>query len=166
MKYAISIILLIALFACTRSYSQEPSVHDNRLTVYGISTVEAPADRAKLTFMVKGFASTLQEAVAVTRKKVSDITGELRSQGLKEENLYTSTFTSGDNYEGKAFLSSSRDYRAEIDVIVTIDSLDMIEPVVSALTKGSLDRLSDISFSLKRDSALKLESRRLAVENA
>jgi uncharacterized protein YggE len=166
MKYVTSTILFVMLFASFVSYSQDSLVHDNRMTVYGTSTIDVPADMAKLTFTVKGFASTLQGAVGIARKKVSDITGELLSQGLKQTNLFTSSFTSGDNYEGKAFLSSSRDYRAQIDVVVTIDSLDMLETVVSTLTKGALERLSDISFSLKGDSAMKLETRRLAVENA
>lgn len=125
-----------------------------------------PADRAKLNFTVKGFGSTLQEAVNVAQKKATDIVNQMLTNGIKESNLYTSRFTSGDNFEGKAFLSSSRDYRAQIDVIVTIDSLDLLESTVSTLTKGALEKLSDISFSLKSDSSLKLEARRLAVENA
>ncbi|MGA2625328.1 MAG: SIMPL domain-containing protein [Bacteroidota bacterium] len=150
----------------SRCFSQDVSVHENRMIVYGTGTIDAAADRAKLNFTVRGFGSTLQEAVNIARNKVGDITGQLLSQGIKGANLYTSAFTSGDNFGGKAFLSSSRDYRAQIDVIVTIDSLDMLESVVSTLTKGALEKLSDISFSLKSDSLLKLEARRLAVENA
>jgi uncharacterized protein YggE len=166
MKIVIGSLLSFFILAAQSMHAQETSVHDNRIMVYGTGTIDVPADRARLNFTVKGFGSTLQEAINVARKKVSDLTTSLIAQGLKESDLYTSQFTSGDNFEGKAFLSSSRDYRAQIDVRVTIDSLDMLESVVSTLSKGSLEKLSDISFSLKSDSIMKLEARRLAVENA
>ena len=163
----ITMSLVLFLFVAVQSIdAQETSVRDNRMMVYGTGTIDVPADRAKLTFTVKGFGPTLQEAVNIARKKLSDLGSPLIAQGVKESDLFTSRFTSGDNFEGKAFLSSSRDYRAQIDVSVTIDSLDMLESVVSTLTKGNLEKLSDISFLLKSDSIMKLEARRLAVQNA
>lgn len=166
MKTVTLSLLLFFFVAAPLMHAQQTTVSDSRMTVYGTGTVDVPADRAKINFTVKGFGSTLQEAVNAARKKVSDLTSSLIAQGLKESDLFTSEFTSGDNFEGKAFLSSSRDFRAQIDVAVTIDSLDRLESVVSTLSKGDLEKLSDISFSLRRDSIVKLEARRLAVENA
>ena len=166
MKYIPMVLLLILFFPRPQAACQNTSLIDNRLVVYGTGTIEAPADRARLSFSVKGFGPTLGEAVAVARKKVADLAAELMSHGIGGASLRTSAFESGDNFEGKAFLSSSRDYRARIAVTVTIDSLERLEEVVTSLTKGSLDNLSDISFALKGDSTLRLEARRLAVENA
>ncbi len=161
----VSSLLLLHLVAQPMD-AQETSIHENRMTVFGSGTIDVPADRARLNFTVKGFGSTLHEAVTVARTKVNEITSSLIAQGLKESDFFTSRFVSGDNFEGKAFLSSRRDFRAQIDVSVTIDSLDILESVVSTLSKGNLERLSDISFSLRSDSSMKLEARRLAVENA
>lgn len=166
MKLVISYSTISLLVCSNLSLSQESAVVNNQIVVYGTASLEKPADRAQISFSVKGFGKTLQAAVDAARTKIREISGKLFSIGLKESNLYTSSFNSGDNFEGKAFLSSSRDYRTQIDVMVTVDTLDLVEPVVSILANSLPDRLSNISFALRSDSLLKLQVRQLAVANA
>ncbi|MBI4429111.1 MAG: SIMPL domain-containing protein [Ignavibacteriales bacterium] len=158
--------ILASLLVFNHTVAQETSVTTNQMIVYGTATIEKPADRAQITLSLKGFGPTLETAINETKKKVRDVTAKLFSLGLKESNLYTSSFNSGDNFEGKAFWSSSRDFRTQIDMVVTVDSLDLLEPVVSVLANASPERLSNIIFSLRSDSLQKLEVRGLAIANA
>jgi len=166
MKFTIVMTLAILLAPPTKLAGQDISVSKNRMIVYGTGSVEAPANRAYINFTVKGFGSSIQTAVDIARNKASDIANKLFALGLKGSNLYTSQFNSGDNFEGKAFLSSSRDFRGQIDVTVTVDSLQLLEAVVAVLASSPVERLSNINFALKSDSTMKLEVRRLAVANA
>ena len=136
------------------------------MIVYGTGSLDVPTNRANISFTVKGFASSIQAAVDTARRKVNDILARLITIGLQDKNFYTSSFNSGDNFEGKAFLSSRRDFRTQIDVYVTVDSLALLEGVVTILANSPVDKLSNISFSLRSDSSVKLEARRLAVANA
>jgi hypothetical protein len=166
MKFIIAVLWLILLLSVTSLFSQDVSVSRNQMIVYGTGSLDAPANRAYINFTVKGFGSSIQAAVEIARKKASDIASKLFGLGLKESNLYTSQFNSGDNFEGKAFLSSSRDFRGQIDVTVTVDSLQLLEAVVAVLASSPVERLSNINFALQSDSTMKLEVRRLAVANA
>ncbi|MBI3005299.1 MAG: SIMPL domain-containing protein [Ignavibacteriales bacterium] len=158
--------LVTQLLVSTHALSQETSITTNQMIVYGTATIEKAADRAQVNLTLKAFGPTLEAAINETKKKVRDVTAKLFSLGLKESSLYTSSFNSGDNFEGKAFWSSSRDFRTQIDMVVTVDSLDLLEPVVSVLANASPERLSNIVFSLRSDSLQKLEVRRLAIANA
>ncbi|MCI0706205.1 MAG: SIMPL domain-containing protein [Ignavibacteriae bacterium] len=160
------ILFVLAALGISAVQAQESAVVNNQLVVYGTATVDKSADRAIVTFTVKGFGPSIQTAAEVARKKVSDIADKLFAVGLKEENLHTAHFNSGDNFEGKAFLSSSRDFRALIESRVTIDSLELLEKVVNVLASGEVEQLSNINFALRNDMAVKLEARRLAVANA
>jgi len=166
MKLVTIVFILFVVIESSHSQTQESSVINNQLIVYGAGSLDQQANRAYINFTVKGFGSSIQEAVNVARAKASDIAAKLFALGLKESDLYTSQFNSGDNFEGKAFLSSKRDYRGQIDVNVTVDSLQLLESVVQVLASSAVDRLSNINFGLRSDSTMKLEARRLAVVNA
>ena len=66
----------------------------------------------------------------------------------------------------KAFLSSKRDFKAIIKVALEIDSLDILEPIVTAVSSRNPDFISDISFSLKNVEKIKIETLELAVAKA
>jgi uncharacterized protein YggE len=158
-----SIFLGAALHPCI---ARQGTPQERLISVYGVGAMEVPGDRAQLRFTVRDFGSTLGEAIDKTKQRVSEITAKLQALGLSDTAFFTATFNSGDNHEGKAFLSSSRDFRAGISVRVTIDSLPLIESVVKTLSSAELQGLSDISFSLKNNSEIKLACRMLAVEDA
>ena len=119
-----------------------------------------------MSFMVVGLGSSIQEAMGAARAKLTVISKKLSSLGLSEKNLLTSNFYSGDNPQGRAFLSSSKDFRTQMDVLVTVDSLNWVDNVIVILAGSEVERLSNISFSLKTDSLLRTEARERAVANA
>ncbi len=147
-------------------YSQDSQFTANTLTVYGIGNIEVAPDRAFVAFTLEGFGPSLSEAFSTARDRVQSITAKLLSLGLKEEDLLTSTFYGAENMGGKAFLSASRDYRTNIDMRVTVDSLDRIQSILTALADAQVDRISNIQFVVKADSLLKMQARGLAAANA
>jgi len=159
-------LMMICILCVAGAAAQEPAVTANQMIVYGTATLEKAADRALINLTLKGFGPTLEAAINQTKTKVREVSRKLFAIGLKESSLYTSSFNSGDNFEGKAFWSSNRDFRTQIDMVVTVDSLELLEPVVSVLAAASPERLSNITFALRSDSLMKLETRRLAVANA
>jgi uncharacterized protein YggE len=165
MKTSMSILFLVALLSQGLAQSV-PLERQKTITVYGAGTIERPANRAVISFAVKGFGPSIEEAVLATREKLNSVTTKLFAAGLTPENLVTSTLLSGDNFEGRAFLSSSRDFRTQLSVNVTIDSLGLIDNIIETLAGSQIEQLSNVNFVLKTDSTLKLEARRLATINA
>lgn len=159
-----SINLLIFLFYCFSLYGQE--FDENRLVTSGTIELSIPADNATFTFEVKGVGSSLNKAVIEAKNRVKFISDALFKNGLKEKNLSTSYFYSGENFGDKAFLSSKRDYKARITVMVNIDSLELLESSIIIVSDALPERISNITFSLKNYEQQKIEALEKAVKKA
>ncbi len=166
-KPTISALVLLVTFSRSLTlYAQDTQLTTNTLTVYGIGTIDVPPDRAFIAFTLEGYGPSLSEAFTTARDRVQSITTKLLSLGLKQGDILTSTFYGAENIGGKAFLSASHDYRTNIDMRVTVDGLDLIQPILTALADAQVDRISNIQFVVRADSLLKLQARGLAAANA
>jgi len=164
MRYLTALVLVC--LAVSSATADESEIAPGLISVQGTAEVKAPADQAELYFSVTGFGSTLRQAVERARVKVAAISQDLLAIGLLKKNLRTSRFYSGENTGGKAFLSSKKDYQAVITVLVSIDNLDLLEPVLFALSESDLETLSDISFSLSDEDTYRKKARELAIAKA
>lgn len=72
------------------------------------------ADRAEFTFTVQGLGPSLGQAVESATRATDSIVTKLIALGIEKGRISTQHFTSGENRGDKAFLSSSRDYKARI----------------------------------------------------
>jgi len=159
-------VLILVCLAASAATAGEIETAPNHIAVLGTAEVKAPADRAELYFSVTGYGSTLRQAVERAREKVTSTSQDLLAIGLLEKHLHTSRFHSGENYGGKAFLSSKKDYQAVIAVLVTIDNLELLEPVLFVLSESDLETLSDISFSVADEDTYRKKARELAITKA
>ena len=137
--------LIILVFAIT-CLSQE--VKNNQLTVYGKVKVFAQADRAAVTFHIKGTGSSLKNAFNDAQTQMSRISTQLIDIGLNDKDISTSFFQSSENFGDKAFLSSKKNFRAIMTVTINIDSLELLEPTVVILSESEIENISSISFEL------------------
>ena len=128
------------------------------LEVYGSTRMLVPSDEATFSFAVRGTASNLRDAVNNAKKKIAKITKDLYSIGLDEQNLSTSNFYSGENDGNKAFLSSKRDFKADISMIVRIDSLELLEESVIIVSENDVESISEINFTVKELELKKLSA--------
>ena len=151
MKFLILFIFSIFSFSICLSQNFE----QNRLVVYGSAEQFTQADFANFSFEVIGYGSSLSLAVQNAKKQVNIISSKLFKTGLTEKNLITSFFHSAENYGDKAFLSSKKDYKANITVRVQIDSLSLLEPAIIAISESQPEKISTIDFSLRNYEKLK-----------
>lgn len=164
MKKVFSLIVFSVLFSAGILFGQDN--HFNQISVTGKAEIVVPADRAVFSFSVTGYGSNLRTAVEKAKNKIKDITGKLINLGLKEENLAISNFYSSENFEGKAFLSSSKDFKTSISVTVTINDLKLLEESILILSESSIENITNITFKLKNFESAKEKARLQAIEDA
>jgi len=164
MKYKLILFFVFSLFFFQLTYAQDKNV--NQLVLFGDCTLKAQTDIAVFSFSFKGVGPSLDVAVSNAKDKIRSITNELRKIGLSEKNFSTSYFYSGENEGDKSFLSSSRDYKAEIKVTVIIDSLDLLEKSIITVSKNEPDYISEVGFSLKNYSQYVINALEKAGKNA
>jgi uncharacterized protein len=151
---------IYALFAVTQVlYAQQADQRINQINVVGTVEIRQLADQARLSFLVRGVGSTLRQAVGNADKNSKIVADKLLTLGLKEKDLSTSSFYSGENRGDKAFLSSSRDFQAQITTVVTIDSLPLLEPVLFAISECEVQSVSQVSFSLRDEPSIRKNAR-------
>ena len=148
--------LLTVLLAVGLAGAQE-GVDQNRLVVTGSVEMRVPADHASFTFTAVGVGASLNQAFARARKQVDLIAATLYDIGLPKDNLRLSYFYSGENYDNRAFFSSKQDYRANITAAVEIDSLELLEPALVAVSAQQPEYLSGINFTLRNYEQYKLD---------
>jgi len=154
-----TIYLLAVVFFCQIVWCQQNDSKQNQFIVTGSIELKEVADQASVNFSIKGTGSTLRQAVEQADTKTKALTDKLIDLGIKPRNISTSQFYSGENNGDKAFLSSSKDYRAIIETSVKIDSLQLLQPVLFTISEAQVDRLSQIAFSYKDESGLRRRAR-------
>ena len=154
-----TIYLLAVVFFCQIVWCQQNDSKQNQFIVTGSIELKEVADQASVNFSIKGTGSTLRQAVEQADTKTKALTDKLIDLGIKPRNISTSQFYSGENNGDKAFLSSSKDFRAIIETSVKIDSLQLLQPVLFTISEAQVDRLSQIAFSYKDESGLRRRAR-------
>ncbi|HUL42793.1 MAG TPA: SIMPL domain-containing protein [Bacteroidota bacterium] len=155
------IILLASLILVTISsgISQDLKPYAYQISVLGSVELRETATQASFTFSVKGVGSSLRQAVEDANKKVKAVTGKLMYFGVREKNISTSQFYTGENLGDKAFLSSSRDYQATLTTLVTVDSFSLLDSIIYAASESDVKDVSNITFSLKDESVFRKQAR-------
>jgi uncharacterized protein YggE len=140
-------------------YSQQLEQKTNYIFVQGSVELKEIADQASLSFNVRGVGANLRQAVENADKTTKTITDKLIALGVKDKNISTSSFFSGENRGDKAFLSSSRDYQANISTMIKVDSLKLLQPVLFAISESNVQNISQITFSLKDEVSFRKRAR-------
>lgn len=157
-------IILLAAAVLNSAFGQDKQT--NQISVTGKAEILVRADRAVFSVNVTGFGSTLRGAVEQAKNKAVEISRKLLNLGLKESSLATSYFYSGENFGGKAFLSSAKDFKASITVNITIDTLQVLEEAILRLSESDIENISNITFNLKNFEEVKKKARLQAAEIA
>ncbi|MFH1195179.1 MAG: SIMPL domain-containing protein [bacterium] len=158
-------ILIAVVFIFTQTLAQEPP-QKNQLVITGTAEIIVEADNASVDFSFIGYGETLREAVGKAKDKVTRLSSKLVSLGVKEKDLVTSYFSSGENFDGKAFLSSSKDFVAKIQVGVVIKDLSKVEEIILAISESDVETLSNINFQLEDYTPYKKQAREKAINAA
>ncbi|MCB0482845.1 MAG: SIMPL domain-containing protein [Flavobacteriales bacterium] len=136
------------------------------IVTYGKVEISVPADYASLSFSVTEKGSSLREALEKTKGRVGQITAALINLGLEKENLSTSKFYSGENFDGKSFFSSKNDYKTEMTTFLKVDSIGFLEEVLLTISDFKPDNISDVSFEISNPEEFKLQALEAAIKKA
>ena len=79
----IAAVLGFALLLAVPGHGQE--IDQNKLTVYGKVRVFAKADRATITFEIKGEGKSLTAAFDQARNRIDTVAQQLQAIGLEDE---------------------------------------------------------------------------------
>lgn len=159
-------MLLLVTFNAYVSPGQERQAPLRQISVLGSVELREIADQAKFNVSVKGVGASLRAAVEAAKNKTSTVTSKLVTLGIPGHKIATSQFYTGDNAGDKAFLSSSRDYQATLNTMVTIDSLPLLEAILYATSESDIQSISNISFSLTNEVGIRKRARVAAAMKA
>lgn len=146
MKASKFLILVFAMVACAQLLIAQ-EITEKGMIVQGKARVYAPADRAKVSFSIKGVGKSLEAAFDDARLKMDSIASDLYTIGLRDRDI-ESSFYSGENFGDKSFWSSKKDYMATLSVCITVDSLALLEPALIALSHGDIEGVRNISYEI------------------
>ena len=150
------ILVVIVILLSISLFSEE--IRKNKINLIGQAELSITNDQAHLDFTVEGFGSTLREAVENAKYKITNISKDLFQVGIKEDDLTTLDFFSGSNYVNKPFLSTKKDYRAEISTKISTDSLSILGEVILTLSDNEVKDISNVNFTLSDYDKYKKES--------
>ena len=153
------LVLFLVVVILQTNFSQQKSSPLRQITVLGSVEINQKADEASFSFSIKGIGETLRLAVEDAENKTKLLTDNLIQLGIRKNNISTSSFFSGENYGDKAFLSSSRDYKAIIETLIKIDSLELIKPALFTISDADVESISKLTFSVKDELGLRRRAR-------
>ena len=162
MKHTCIFLLLFILINFV--YAQDTP--RNSITTYGTVELNVSADFATVAFSIKSKGSSLREAVDKAKERIEVITSAIIGMGIKEKNISTSNFYSGENVGDKSFFSSKSDYKTEISTFVKVDSLKILEDVILEISDYKPDEIRDITFELSNPEEHKMQALNVAIKKA
>lgn len=168
-NYILLIIGIFFILSTTSSFacdSADFKIEPNKLTVGGKVKVFAKADRAKVNFIIEGLGKTLKASFADAQVKIDSITSQLYAIGLTEKNISTSFFRNAENFGGKSFWSSKKDFKSNMTVTITTEKLELLKQVVIILSENKVKEILDVSFELINYEDLKLDALKRASAKA
>lgn len=161
-------ILLVGAVGAARAGENNEKIEKKEgvITVSGKVRTFAKADRATVSFKIRGLGKSLSDAFDDAGGKMDKIAARLAKIGIKENELATSFFQSEENEGNKAFLSSKRDYRTVMMASVTTKQLDLLKGVLITLSEMEVEEISDVSFELTNYEELRKDALEQAMKRA
>lgn len=164
----LKLVLIAVIFLCVSGFAdaQIADANKKQISVLGSVELKEVADEATFYFTIKGVGESLKKSVEEAEKKTKDVTDKLLNIGVKKSDIATSDFMSGENSDDKAFLSSSRDYKATIVTKIKTDNMSLLKPLLFTISESAVENISDISFSYKEEVGLRRRARIEAAQKA
>lgn len=166
MAILLSLLLIGALLFPTAANAQS-TAPSRTLSVTGQGKVEVKPDTAAITLGVTQLKPTPMEAYTSMSADLVSITGTVKTAGVKDEQIQTSTFSLHPEYnwtqeKGQVLMG----YRATTSLTITTQELDRVAALIqSAMTAGA-NQLQGISFYVKDTEKLAQQALDAAVDDA
>lgn len=183
---AVFVIFLIALTISTivdvqnkikqgRYIGQEVETK-NTITVSGTGEAYAKPDLALITFSVRNESKTVSSAMAENTANMNAIISVIKSKGIKDKDLKTTSFNVYPRYEwqkeqaetwphseGKRVLVG---YEISQSLQVKIRDLNKMGEIIQGATDAGANQVGSLQFTIDDQDSLKKEARKEAIEEA
>ena len=160
---------LILFFGAAGISAQETGIKlPPHVRTTGEATVTVKPDRAQIDVGVVTQANTSQAAVQQNAQKLESALTELRKLLGADAEIKTISYSVTPNYRypkegGEPTITG---YTATNIVRVTVDDLTKVGSVIDTVTQGGSNRIQNLRFTLKDDSAVKAQALRDAAIKA
>lgn len=141
----------------------------NTLVVSGRGEVYGKPDLALISFAVVSEAKTVVEAMAQNSQKMNAVIQFVKSQGVEDKDLKTTTFSLRPRYEWRENLSSQRQlvgYEARQQLEVKVRAMDKIGGLIEGATATGANQIGDLQFTIDNREELERKAREEAVKDA
>jgi hypothetical protein len=141
----------------------------NTLVVSGRGEAYGKPDLALISFAVVSEAKTVAEAMAQNSQKMNAVIQFVKSQGVEDKDLKTTTFSLRPRYEWREDLSSQRQlvgYEARQQLEVKVRAMDKIGRFVEGASAAGANQIGDLQFTIDNREELERKAREEAVKNA
>ncbi|GAH49195.1 unnamed protein product [marine sediment metagenome] len=149
---------------------------ENTITVSDTGEIYAKPDLALTTFSVITEEKTVAEALSKNTEKMNAVIDFVKSQGVEDKDLKTTSFNIYPRYEWheeKAEIppqpSGERvlvGYEIRQSLEVKIRDLEKIGAIIEGATEAGANQVGDLQFTIDKEDELKKQAREQAIEKA
>lgn len=170
MRFALALrpLLLGLLMITTLSAARADDTPRRTITVTASGSVEVTPDQARITSGVSAEGASAREALTANSAAMQKVIGELKSSGIDEKDIQTSSFRVDPKYtrppEGKA--PTIDGYTVTNEVQVLVRDLDKLGDILDRLVSAGANQSSGLNFEVSKAETALDDARKQAVANA
>ena len=144
----------------------------NTITVTETGEIYTKPDLVLASFSVITEAETVSEALSVNTENMNSIIDFVKSQGIEEKDLKTTSFNIYPRYEyldDGGYYSSERvlvSYEVSQNLQVKIRDLEIIGFIIEGATAAGANNVGDLQFTVDDQEDLKKQARNQAIDKA
>lgn len=176
----VALIVYISVGICNQikigRYIGQDVVSRNTITVSGTGELYAKPDLAITSFTVKTEAKTVETALADNTKKMNAVIEAMKSAGIEEKDLKTTSFNIYPRYEYRTDYSVELWPRPETRILVgyeVVQSLEVkmrdmakIGEIIQAAADSGANQAGGLQFTFDDPNGLKSQAREEAIQKA
>jgi len=177
-----SILVILSVFLISLIVSEVIDIQnkliktENAITVSDTGEVYAKPDLALTTFSVVNEAKTVAEAISENAKKMNAVIDFVKSQGVEDKDVKTTSFNIYPRYEwyepecltypcptGTRVLVG---YEVQQSLQVKIRDMTKIGDIIQGATDAGANQMGDLQFTIDKQNELKKQAREEAIKKA
>ncbi len=153
----ILLILLVSSFVSAQNNPQ-PTVD-----VTGEGIILTVPDEVTISVRVENTGNEVRPLKAMNDQIVHDVLQTVKRIGIVDKNVQTEYVRLTKNYDYK---TKTYNFSANQTIRIYLKDLEKYEPLMDGLMASGINRIDGIAFSSSKETALKSQARKKAIENA
>lgn len=142
----LGLAVALSLPSIAQTEPPTPGTAERTVTVHGSAIVRSAPDEAVLTLGVQTQAATAEDAMAQNAERMNQVVRALLDQGLREEDLATSSLSLYPRYADSGLTVVG--FTAENQVTATVRDLGRVGRLIDRAVEAGANLTSGISFRL------------------